>query len=197
MADHLEIERKFDVEENFTLPDLSLLPGVASVTGPDVHLLTAVYYDTSDLALAARKITLRRRTGGTDEGWHLKLPTAQPGSRREYQEPLGPEIPARLSALVDDVTAGAPLTPIATLSTKRRVLVLRSPGGSPLAEVADDMVTATRHGSGSGPLTWREIEVEAADSETVVLDNAAKALTGAGARTASGASKLARLLYRA
>ena len=32
--------------------------------------------------LAARGITLRRRTGGSDAGWHLKLP-AGPDSRTE------------------------------------------------------------------------------------------------------------------
>ncbi|MGD0554318.1 MAG: CYTH domain-containing protein [Streptosporangiaceae bacterium] len=194
MADHLEIERKFDVDPGFTLPDLSAVPGVAAVTGPEVHQLTAVYYDTPDLLLAAHSVTLRRRTGGTDAGWHLKLPAGQPGSRREYQEPLGDEIPARLSALVGDITAGAPLAPIATLSTKRRVLILRSSDGSPRAEIADDTVTATREGSARPTLVWREIEVESADSETDVMDAAGKALTSAGARTASSGSKLGRVL---
>jgi inorganic triphosphatase YgiF len=182
MADHLEIETKFDVD-----------PGFAAVTGPDTYQLTAVYYDTPGLLLAASSVTLRRRTGGTDAGWHLKLPAGRE-ARREYQEPLGDEVPARLSELVADITAGAPLAPIATLRTQRRVLILCAPAGSPLAEVADDTVTATREGSAQPPLIWREIEVESADSDTAVMDSAGKALIGAGARAASSGSKLGRLL---
>jgi inorganic triphosphatase YgiF len=192
MGDHLEIERKFDVDPGFTLPDLTAVPGVATVTGPESHRLTAVYYDTPDLRLNARKITLRRRTGGTDAGWHLKLPAAL--GRHEYQEPLADQIPARLSALIAEVTAAEVLTPIATLSTERRILVLRSADGSELAEVADDTVTASRHDSPGPGLSWREVEVEQRDSESVVMEAIAKALTHAGARAASSGSKLGRLL---
>jgi inorganic triphosphatase YgiF len=73
----LEIERKYAVGADFMLPDLSMVPGVAAVTGPDTYHLTAVYQDTPGLDLAAARITLRRRTGGTDAGWHLKLPGAR------------------------------------------------------------------------------------------------------------------------
>jgi hypothetical protein len=74
MADHLEIEQKFDVEAGFTLPGFTTVPGCVSVSAPVTHHLSATYYDTPGTLLAASKITLRRRTGGTDEGWHLKLP---------------------------------------------------------------------------------------------------------------------------
>ena len=37
-------------------------------------MLEAVYYDTPNLRLLAEGVTLRRRTGGEDAGWHLKLP---------------------------------------------------------------------------------------------------------------------------
>jgi inorganic triphosphatase YgiF len=191
MADHLEIESKFDVGPDFAVPDLTVVPGVARVAGPDVHSLTAVYYDTPDLRLNARKITLRRRTGGTDAGWHLKLPAAL--GRHEYQEPLADELPARLAALIAEVTAAEVLAPIATLSTERRVLVPRSSDGTDLAEVADDTVTASRPGS-TRVLTWREVEVEARDQPSVVMEAIARALTDAGARPASSGSKLGRLL---
>src|SRR3954452_15918551 len=84
---HLEIERKFDVPPSFDLPDLGTLPGVTRVTGPEERLLEAVYHDTADLRLARPRITLRRRTGGPDEGWHVKLPAAD-GARRELHSPL-------------------------------------------------------------------------------------------------------------
>ena len=88
-TEHTEIERKFDVDETFVLPDLAGVPGVASVDGPVVHELAATYYDTADLRLARARITLRRRTGGTDEGWHLKLPGRGRGATRAAV-PAGP-----------------------------------------------------------------------------------------------------------
>ena len=45
-------------------------------------MLTAAYLDTDDLRLARWRVSLRRREGGTDEGWHLKLPVAQPRRAR-------------------------------------------------------------------------------------------------------------------
>src|SRR5712691_1115500 len=86
----LEVERKYAVGAGFVLPDLSAVPGVAAVTGPRTYHLTAIYLDTPGLDLAAAKITLRRRTGGTDAGWHLKLPAgAGAEARREVHAPLG------------------------------------------------------------------------------------------------------------
>ncbi|MGT2464242.1 CYTH domain-containing protein [Sinomonas atrocyanea] len=45
-----------------------------------------MYFDTADLALAAHGMTLRRRTGGTDAGWHLKIALG-PGRREEVRDP--------------------------------------------------------------------------------------------------------------
>ncbi len=62
----LEIERKYAVDAGFVLPDLSVAPGVAGVTGPRTYHLTAVYHDTAGQRLAAARITLRlahRRNG--------------------------------------------------------------------------------------------------------------------------------------
>src|SRR5262249_58434349 len=86
-GEFIETERKYDAEAGFALPDLAGLDGVAAVTGPQTYRLRAIYFDTTDLRLAAAKITLRRRTGGTDAGWHLKLP-AGAHSRRELHAPL-------------------------------------------------------------------------------------------------------------
>src|SRR5262249_56517686 len=85
----IEIERKYAVDAGFVLPDLSEVPGVAAVTGPRTYHLTAVYHDTPGQRLAAARITLRRRTGGTDAGWHLKLPGGA-GARRGGHPPPGP-----------------------------------------------------------------------------------------------------------
>jgi inorganic triphosphatase YgiF len=204
MADHLEIEAKFDVDEGFAVPDFSTVPGCTAVREPVTFHLSATYYDTPDQRLAASKITLRRRTGGPDEGWHLKLP-ADGNARREVHEPLSAgdegQVPDRLASRVGEVTAGLPLAPIASLHTERTVrALLRSPQ-EVLAEVADDHVTAQRtggadnDGAASEPLRWREVEVEVPEgAQPEVLHTAAKLLLAAGARPAGKGSKLARLL---
>src|SRR5690349_17850594 len=138
----LEIERKYAVDTGFALPDLSAVTGVAAVTGPRTYHLTAVYLDTPGLDLAAAHVTLRRRTGGTDAGWHLKLP-AGAGARREVHAPLGPGtegVPDELAGLVSEEAGGEPLRPIARLQTTRTVRHLMDAAGQVLAEVADDEV---------------------------------------------------------
>src|SRR5215831_2297917 len=144
-GEFVETERKYDAEAGFALPDLAELDGVAEVTGPQTYRLRAIYFDTTDFRLAAAKITLRRRTGGTDAGWHLKLP-AGADSRREVHAPLGrgaSRVPARLADLVAGWTGGQPLSPIARLATTRRVRRLARGDGEVLAEVADDLVVGS------------------------------------------------------
>ncbi|WP_322767368.1 CYTH and CHAD domain-containing protein, partial [Frankia sp. Cr1] len=84
-----EVERKFVVEPVFVLPALDQLQGVTTVTEPETVTLEAIYYDSDDFRLANNKITFRRRTGGYDDGWHLKLPI-KVGERDEIQRPLEP-----------------------------------------------------------------------------------------------------------
>ncbi|MFC5754571.1 CHAD domain-containing protein [Actinomadura rugatobispora] len=191
---HVEIERKYDAAADFAVPELTVLPGVASVSAPETHHLHATYFDTADLRLAARGITLRRRRGGTDAGWHLKIP-AGPDSKNELRAPLGRAhvVPARLAGLVAAYARGAELRPVATLETDRTVLRLLDDSGEVLAEVADDAVTGRVLDEGSGD-AWREIEVELAAGARDLLKAAGKRLRKAGARKASSSSKLGRLL---
>jgi inorganic triphosphatase YgiF len=202
MSEHLEIEQKFDVDQGFERPSFAGLAGVTAAE-PVLHHLSATYFDTLGQRLAASKITLRRRTGGTDEGWHLKLP-AQAGARREVHAPLGAAdepVPGELAARVAEVTGGQPLAPIATLDTERTVVTLRSADGRVVAEVADDLVTARRLSAGDGAggtggtvLRWREVEVEVPVADPALQRAAADVLLAAGARPAGHGSKLARLL---
>ena len=69
-----ELERKYEVDPSAIMPSMAGVPGAASVSQPVEHNLEAVYFDTAGLDLARRGVTLRRRTGGDDGGWHLKLP---------------------------------------------------------------------------------------------------------------------------
>jgi inorganic triphosphatase YgiF len=206
LTDHVETERKYDVGQDFVVPDLNgLAPGL-TVTEPVVWLLTASYFDTSEHRLAAARITLRRRTGGGDAGWHLKLP-ADGGSRRELQLPLGSgdddAVPPQLASLVEATTQGEPLRVIALLQTRRTVRQIVGPGGADLAEVADDLVTGrgvtgggvtSGSGAGGGTAAWREIEVELVAGTAEILAAADARLRAAGARPAAASSKLGRLL---
>jgi inorganic triphosphatase YgiF len=150
-GDHLETEQKYDADADFVLPKLGNLPdlGGRRVADPKRIYLSATYFDTEDLALIQHKITLRRRVGGDDEGWHLKLPVRK-DTRQELHMPLDEDasggVPTRLADQVEDITAGRPLRPVAILDTERTVVTLPGPSGDPLVEVADDLVTAIRFG---------------------------------------------------
>jgi len=204
-TEHLEIEQKFDVPPEFQRPDFAALAGSfdepVAAAAPVLYHLSATYFDTADGRLAASKITLRRRTGGTDAGWHLKLPAgiANPGevsARREVHAPLGDgderDVPGSLAARVAEVTGGLPLAPVATLNTERTVVTLTGTDGRVLAEIADDAVTARR--PGGTELRWREIEVEVPVAAPALQRAAAGLLLAAGARPAGHASKLSRVL---
>src|SRR5664279_2352620 len=102
---HLEIEHKYDVAQDLPWVDLSTVDGVAAVEPAQVVALTATYYDTPALRLARAGITLRRRAGGSDAGWTMKLPVAS--DREEHGEPLGEDGEPVPAALLDLVRAWA------------------------------------------------------------------------------------------
>ncbi|ROO90085.1 CHAD domain-containing protein [Actinocorallia herbida] len=189
MAQHLEIELKFDADAGFALPELG---GPVTAGPPETHELEAVYYDTDELRLAARKVTLRRRTGGHDAGWHLKLP-AGPDAKREFRAPPQDDLPEELASLVAAYARGGELKPVATLTTIRTTRDLYSAAGEVLAELADDHVTGVVAGS-PGSSAWREIEIELVSGSPKLLADVGKQLLKAGARRSASSSKLGRLL---
>ncbi|MFF4229997.1 CHAD domain-containing protein [Streptomyces sp. NPDC001820] len=189
-----EIERKYEATPDTRLPDLTGIPGVSAVHDKGVAELDAVYYDTADLRLAAAAITLRRRTGGTDAGWHLKLPIA-PGVRDEISAPLSDTVPSSLQSLARARTRDAELTPQVRLRTSREVRHLVDADGSLLAELSKDAVRAERLTDGGRKARWTEIEVELGDdADPSILDAIDKKLRKAGVRPAKSPSKLARAL---
>lgn len=193
----LEIERKYELDG--VLPELSFddLPGVAAVDGPQVHELDAVYYDTDDLRLARARVTLRRRTGGTDAGWHLKLPGGAPGERLEHRLPPGRSgrtVPAPLVDLTLARTRGATLRPVVRLRTTRHQRNLVDADGAVLAELASDDVTAQTMGASSTVTAWHELEVELVGGDAELLDAMERRLFAVGARPSASASKLGRAL---
>ncbi|MFJ2895973.1 CHAD domain-containing protein [Streptomyces sp. NPDC087218] len=189
-----EIERKYEATAGTRLPDLSRVPGVSAVVHQGVTELDAVYHDTEDHRLAADSLTLRRRTGGSDAGWHLKFPVAS-GIRDELREPLSATLPRSLAGLVRSRVRGAALLPVVRLRSARDVHHLVDDRGEPLAEVVVDEVRAVRLTADGATATWTEIEVELADNgDPALLDAVERLLRKAGIRPSASASKLARAL---
>ncbi len=199
MPQHIEHERKYDTEADFVVPDLRKVPGCARVGEPVRRTLHARYFDTDDLRLAARGITLRCREGGKDAGWHLKLPVAK-NVKREIQAPIESgtgTAPPDLAALVAPQVRGQDLRPIAELETHRTERALLDDDGQVLAEFTEDTVRATRlrpEENEVALVAWRELEVEAVNGTEGLLDAVDDHLRRAGARTSPVASKLERTL---
>ena len=198
----VEIELKFDVDDTTPLPDWSRLPGVAAVDGAELRELDADYFDSDDLTLAHAGYAVRRRTGGPDEGWHIKGPRGADGGRLEQQWPLGETeaIPDAVATALAPVTGVAGFAPIARIRNRRLAYGLRDDAGQVVAEFVDDHVVATDERTGR-ERTWREWEFELGPAapvdpeERAALFRAAEAaVEAAGGRAAASASKLARAL---
>jgi inorganic triphosphatase YgiF len=168
----LETERKYEAAPGTSLPDLRGLPEVDSQSDFDEVVLEATYYDTATYDLTRAGITLRRRGGGDDAGWHLKVPHGRPGTRTEFRLPLESagstahaetDPPAELVELLTARLRGRVLLPVATIDTRRRRSTLADAAGSPLAELALDSVTAEALGSHSSLTRWSEVELELAE----------------------------------
>jgi CHAD domain-containing protein len=212
-----ETEVKYEAAAAAELPPLDSLPQVAATDSAE-ELLVAVYYDTDDLRLLRAGITLRRRSGGHDAGWHLKLP-AGAHTREEIRLPSGgasdgaargaskgavrgagqgtsrgQRVPRELANLVRARSRGAPLVPVATVSTRRLAISLLDPAGQLLAEVADDHVTASRPQDPSSQEHWREVEVELAGGDGDLLVAADELLRRSGLTQSARSAKLERVL---
>ncbi|MCK8670638.1 CYTH and CHAD domain-containing protein [Rhodococcus sp. HM1] len=194
-----ETERKYTADTDLTLPDLSGLPGVETLTDERIEL-AAQYYDTRDLRLLRAGITLRRREGGDDAGWHLKLPSGL-DTRTELRFPLGDDTgtpPAELLGLLRGVRRDRPVELAALLTTSRRRIRAMGPGETVLAEIVVDDVVAVR-GADDAQVQWREIEVElgrngAAQGGASLLDAVDDRLTAEGIERSPSPSKLHRVL---
>lgn len=158
-----ETERKYDASPQQELPNLTGLPGVVGDAVIDTVQLSALYYDTADHRLLAAGITLRRREGGDDAGWHMKIPV-DGDTRSEWHAPdtEGPsdEVPPSLTHLVKGVTRAHPIIPIALISTDRQRHRYYDADANLLVEVVSDVVISAGGGGDDTELMWREIEVE-------------------------------------
>lgn len=200
---HVEVERKFDVPPGTVFPSFDGFSAVARVERLPSHSLDAIYFDTPKHDLAVHRVTLRRRTGGPDAGWHLKLP-AGPDSRTEVHAPLDADSPEQPpEQLVDIVLAivrDRPLAPVARITTTRSVVMLHGADGAGLAEFCDDEVRAwaIADGGHQDEQQWHEWELELVDGTVeggaALLDRLGNRLLDAGATPAGHGSKLAKVL---
>jgi inorganic triphosphatase YgiF len=203
-ARSIEVERKYDVDDSTPLPRWTAVPGVARVGAAEVRHLDARYLDTVDASLARSRVALRRRSGGPDAGWHVKVSAAD--GRHEWVWPLDdadgegdPVVPAEIVAAVAP-WARPPFSPLARLRNTRTAYALLDADGAMIAEFVDDRVRARDERAGRES-AWREWEVElgpaapADDAGRDAFFAAVDAAVGAvGARVSASDSKLGRAL---
>lgn len=194
-----EVERKLRVHALFRMPELvGTVPGLGGTTvdtgisavdrRPTVEM-RAVYHDTEDLRLIRWGVTLRRREGGSDEGWHLKLPVegAGEGIRDEMRLPLDAgevgHVPEPIADVVTAFARRAPLVPVASLHSARTAHVLHDAEGTAVAELVDDIVSIMDGDVVAG--RFRELEIEALTEDASVLDPIVELLLAHGAMPGS------------
>ncbi|WP_394361384.1 CHAD domain-containing protein [Amycolatopsis sp. SB7-3] len=191
-----EIERKYDLAADRPIPPLVPAGPVTNQADPRVDVLDATYFDTADFRLAQAGITLRRRLGGSDEGWHLKLPVGE-DRREELRLPLAgkpDKVPGALAKLVRAHTLGAKLVQAAHLRTERTSYALLDADGRELATLTDDVVTGEAGGDKAHLDRWREIEIELSPgADPDLLQSLEQAVLEGGAERSRWPSKLRRL----
>ena len=193
---HREVERKLRVHALFQLPDLGAVSDL-HVTPKTPHTLEATYFDTTELALFRWGITLRRRSGGSDDGWHVKFPVkgADASARDELRLPLGSSehVPAQLVDIVSPLLLGHSLEAVVSLRTDRQPFDITR--GEGRVELVDDTVSILD--ASSVVAVFRELEVEASHADDApsidLMNDVIGHLLDAGA-VLGGSSKAASAL---
>src|SRR3712207_1776241 len=162
--------------------------------------LEAAYFDTVDLRLATAGLTLRRRAGGEDAGWHLTGPAGKGRSAVHLPPKRGTRtrtVPGPLQRMVRARSSGQVLRPVAETVTERTLHRLADATGHVLAELADDRVTARRLyptdglGDAAGATTsWREVLVGPEDGDAELLSAVGARLREHGFQEAPAGSGL-------
>ncbi len=186
--------RRLRVHALFRMPDLvGRVPGLGGTTvdtgiarvdrSPTVQT-RAVYHDTEDLRLIRWGAMLRRREGGSDAGWQLRLPVegAAAGSD-EVRLPLAAgevgHVPTELADVVSALARRNPLVPVATLQTVRTAHLLYDAEDTAVAELVDDVVSIMDGDVVAG--RFRELAVAARTEEPGRLDPVIDLLLAHGA----------------
>lgn len=198
-----EREVTYEVDVEWALPVLDPVVRSGGRLERETLQLDATYYDTVDSTLRRLGLTLRRRTGGSEPPWQLKIPVSD-GRSEVHSNAAGMRVPQSLRRRVDGVVGDEPVEPVATIDTTRHVTRVLDANGVLVAEIADDQVVGqalvSSHEDAADPhtaepLRWREVEVElgpAGDSADLAAFGAL--LESAGARTAGEQRKINHVL---
>ena len=189
-----EREDKFEVDPDWVMPPLADLVPDGGRLDQEVRRLENTYLDTPGAGLRLFGVTLRRRVGGSETGWQLKVPSGtartelQSGSRTKT-------LPSALAKAVTGLRAGETLEQVATLVTTRAAHRVLNAGDELVLEIADDQVDSATTGAESTLRSWREVEVELGPAgKKKDLKRAGKLLRAAGATASHTRTKLDRAL---
>jgi len=189
-----EQEDKFEVGPDWLLPQVAGLVPDGGRVEQDVRRLENTYFDTAGAGLRVFGVTLRRRIGGSETGWQLKVPHGT--ARTELQSgSRAKKLPTALAEGVAGLQAGESLDPVATVITTRTAYRVLDAADELVLEIADDQVESGPPDGKSMLHSWREVEVELGPAgKQKDLRRARKLLTAAGATPSSFRTKLDRAL---
>jgi CHAD domain-containing protein len=189
-----EQEDKYEVDSDWVMPQITDLVPDGGRFDQQVRQLDSTYFDTSGAGLRVFGITLRRRVGGSETGWQLKVPNGtartelQSGSRTKT-------LPAALAKGVEGLLAGESLDSVAVIMTTRTAYRVLNADGELVFEIADDQVESGPPDGKSMLHSWREVEVELGPAgKKKDLKRARKLLEAAGASPSTSRTKLDRAL---
>ncbi len=185
---------KFEVEPDWVLPQITPLVPAGGRIDQEVRRLDNTYFDTPSAGLRLFGITLRRRMGGSETGWQLKVPHGT--ARAELQVSSGAKtLPPTLTRSVAGLRAGEKLDKIATLTTARTAYRVLNADNELILEIADDQVESIPSHGESTQQSCREVEVELGPAgKKGDLKRAGKLLCDAGATPSTVRTKLDRVL---
>ena len=189
-----EQENKFEVDPDWAMPPLTDLVPDGGHLDQERRDLDNTYFDTPGAGLRLFGITLRRRVGGSETGWQLKVPSGT--ARTELQSgSRAKKLPDALAEGVAGLLAGESLDPVATIMTTRTAYRVVNADGELVLEIADDQVQSGPPDGESMLYAWREVEVELGPGgKKKDLKRATKLLEDAAASPSTTRNKLDRAL---
>jgi CHAD domain-containing protein len=190
---HAEVETKFDVPPDFAMPDLSAYAGPNGRLVVDQVRLSSTYHDTAGSDLLRFRLTLRRRLGDVDTGWHLKVP-ARAGRTELHWPAEGDTPPGEVKNTLRPFLRDAAVVPTVRLDVSRTRHRLVTSADELIAEVAQDDVRAAGLRVQVRAPRWHEVEVELGTGPRETLAEIGSVLVHAGAFPSASPSKLARAL---
>ena len=204
---HREVGHKLRVHALFRMPELvgtvpglggtTLDTGIARVERHPTVEMRARYYDTEDLALIRWGATLRRRQGGSGEGWQLALPVegGDEGTFDEVNLPLDAapegELPAELLDAVTALARRRAIVQVACLQTSRTPHLLFDAADAAVAELVDDVVSIMDDDVVAG--RFRELKIKALTEDPTAIEPLIALLTAHGAMPGASSKALSAL----